>query len=93
MQAILIGLVGAFSLYGFVRWLNPGSRGLTLKGYLIMFALITLLPCLLRIAQMLWLDLTLHRKLTDMARRVAAGETVHVSEASLYGTPDNNKHE
>ena len=83
ITALLIALAIAVGLYFLLAWAYPQVRGPSLQAYILGAAVAALLICALPIGRMLWLDFKIHRRLSSMATRVAAGEPVRASELRL----------
>jgi hypothetical protein len=81
--AILISAGGAVGLYYLSVWAYPLSRIPSLQTFVLGGSVFALLICAPPISRMLWLDFKVHRRLSAMARRVAAGEIVRASEIRL----------
>jgi hypothetical protein len=58
-------------------WLTPGADHVSAIVLPMVTGCTALLLCLWTLPSMLWLDFKIARKLDDMARRIAAGETVY----------------
>ena len=83
--ALILKFVPLASLCGLgihwlIRWLRPEVAGVSPLVLPIAFGLASLLICLWTLPAMLRLDRAIDRRLTLMAQRVSAGETVYASE-------------
>jgi len=82
-MALLIAIAAALGLYCLLSWANPTSSGPSPRACIFGSSAAALLICAVPMSRMLWLDLKIHRRLSDMARRIAAGELVRASELRI----------
>jgi uncharacterized membrane protein YciS (DUF1049 family) len=80
VQVIMAADALALILYWLIAWGTPGVSRVSLTIFLVVGAVCALLICAPHFARMLWLDFRINRRLSEMTRRVAAGETVRASE-------------
>jgi hypothetical protein len=73
--ASLCGLIVHWALV----WLTPGADHISAVVLPMVTGLAALLLCVWSLPSMLWLDFKIGRRLDDMARRIAAGETVYAN--------------
>jgi hypothetical protein len=86
---LVVTFVPIASLCGFghhwlIRWLSPGPAYVSPLILPLVFGTAALLTCLWTLPAMLWLDAGINRRLTEMAKRVAAGEAVYASEVQTW---------
>jgi hypothetical protein len=74
--ALLCGVV----VHWVLVWLTPGADHVSSLVLPMIAGAGALSICLWSLASMLWLDFKIDRRLDDMARRIAAGETVYANE-------------
>jgi hypothetical protein len=73
-----------FGLHWLLRWLSHSPAFASPLILPLAFGIAALLICLWTLPAMLWLDLGINKRLTEMAKRVAAGETVYGSEVQTW---------
>ena len=78
--ALPVAIAAALGLYWLLTWASLRSSAASLLVYVAGGAIAAFVICAVRIGPMLWLDLKIHRRLRDMARRIEAGEAVRASE-------------
>src|SRR5262245_19551482 len=81
----ILKLVPAATLCGIgihwlLGWLDPGASPVSALILPLAFGVCALLLCLSTLPAMLRLDAEIDRRLTDMEKRIVAGETVYASE-------------
>jgi Zn-dependent protease with chaperone function len=84
VKIVPIASLCGFGLHWLIRWLNPGPAYVSPLILPLAFGIAALLICLWTLPAMLWLDVGIDKRLTEMARRVAAGEAVYASEVETW---------
>jgi len=84
VRIVPIASLSGFGIHWLIRWGAPGSPYVSPLILPSIFGMAGLLICLWTLPALIWLDIVIYRRLTEMARRVAAGEVVYASEVQTW---------
>jgi hypothetical protein len=84
LKIVPIALLCGFGLNWLLRWLTHSPAFVSPLILPLACGIAAMLICLWTLPAMLWLDVGINKRLTEMAKRVAAGETVYASEVQTW---------
>jgi len=84
LKLLAFWILGIAGLYGLVVYLHPEwPQASALTVVVVVMSVLVLVPFVMHVANGMWLDFRIARRLDEMAQRLHAGEEVRASDVKL----------